>query len=101
MGKVNEQWASKVLGVPRFRPNGPDLLNDKILIEVKSHMLGHAGKAPEYLSWTAHEHQVQYPFTEGFEGRTNYWALTSYRISIPREEVPEEYQVMTYLLKEK
>lgn len=78
MPLTNEIWASQVLGIPLNPENGPDLLDEAKLVEVKFNLI--ARDYPK--SWTVQDHQMQYPNElqrTGYWGLGNYWLRDSVR----------------------
>ena len=64
MAAVNEQWASKNLGIPRSS-NGPDLQGSGIAVEIKF--------CSTWLLWNVMEHQMRYGIPD-----KAYWGLGIY-----------------------
>lgn len=69
---INEEWAAKVLGM-KVLPEGPDLIDNKKIVEVKFSLINIEKKYP--LSWTVLEYQMAYP--QEF-GKMAFWGLGKY-----------------------
>lgn len=73
---TNERWAARVLNMNVNPGNGPDLIDDDKVVEVKFKLI-----YPErytHTSWRVLQYQMNYP--QEF-GRTGYWALGTYSLN--------------------
>lgn len=76
MPRVNEVWAAKVLNMELNGTFGPDLVDDKKIVEVKFFLVDLEEKYSK--AWTVLEHQMNYG-----SNKQAFWALGSYRLSSP------------------
>jgi hypothetical protein len=83
---VNERWASKVLGMGLNGHNGPDLVNDRCIIECKF-TLTYDGENNYHISWTVSEHQMDYDKQNG--EKNAYWGLGTYRLVKPVKKITQ------------
>lgn len=90
MPYINHEWAAKVLGMQVNPHQGPDLIDEKKLIEIKFTLISE-GKYP--IAWTVLEHQMNYP--QKYQ-KPGFWGLGKYWLKIPVEEIntknPEELE---------
>jgi len=78
---VNQNWASKVLGMQINPHKGPDLISDDKIVEVKFTII--RPRDYNYISWRVLRHQLEYYKERG----TAYWALGTYRMDRMISEV--------------
>ncbi len=81
MPLVNEKWASKVLGVPLNLGNGPDLVDQGKIIEIKFKLM--LQNEYTHICWRILGHQRKYLHTE----KKAYWGLGQYWMSKPVSEI--------------
>lgn len=81
MPKVNETWAAKVLKMKLNLHNGPDLIDDLKIAEVKSCLFPNKGN---YSKWNILEHQTEYPKIEKKEG---FWIAINYYLEKPVSKI--------------
>ena len=77
---VNEEWAAQVLNMQVNSEPGPDLIDDKKIVEVKFTLINVPRRYP--LSWTVLEYQMDYPQEhekKGFWGLGIYWMKKAVR----------------------
>ena len=83
---VNHEWAAKVLGMRVNPQKGPDILDDRKVIELKFSLTnGPRGRYP--LSWTVLEYQMDYS-----NGRIAYWGLGTYTLACNVSEIKTQKQ---------
>ena len=81
--RLHEQFVSRVLDVPVYTHNGPDLFDDgATFLEVKFSLVHNEYTGP--VSWTVLGHQMAYDSL--FSGN-GFWALGKYTLAIPCEQV--------------
>lgn len=97
MSRVNERWAAKVLGMDLNKPNGPDLISDSCIMEVKFTLIA-GNKYP--LTWTVLEYQMDY--AAAFNDRAAYWGLGTYDLTTPVSKIKTESpRVLESLVRER
>ena len=74
MGRVNEEWTAKVLGMKTNPSFGPDLIGDDKVVEVKFNLVNPSKYS--HRSWRVLEHEMNYA-NNRVEG---YWALGFYSL---------------------
>lgn len=77
---VNHQWAAKVLGMNLNQNPGPDLIDNKKIVEIKFTLVDSKGIYP--LAWTVLEYQLDYA-----DSKTGYWGLGKYWLDRPISKV--------------
>jgi len=82
---VNQNWASRVLGVPINPHKGPDLIDNKKVVEVKFTII--RPRKYNYISWRVLDYQAEYDKVRP----TAYWALGTYAMDrmISEVQIPE------------
>lgn len=83
---LNQAWASEVLGIPMNPHKGPDLIDDKKVVEVKFALFDPDGPDKK-ISWRTLEHQLTYPDDYELPG---FWALGEYWMDRPVSKVTKE-----------
>lgn len=84
MHNANEIWAADVLGMNVNPEDGPDLIDNRKIVEVKFTLVS-PRKYPE--AWTVLEHQMNYPQDCN---KTGFWGLGKYWLKIPVREIHEK-----------
>lgn len=79
----NERWAAQALGMQVNSHKGPDLIDDKKIIELKFKVV----YPDEYMhiSWRVLEYQMDYDKNQG--KREAYWGLGTYLLAKPISEI--------------
>ncbi|MFH1501387.1 MAG: hypothetical protein ABIE22_05595 [archaeon] len=79
---INHQlWASSVLGMQPNPHKGPDLTDEKKVVEVKFALI-HPGQY-NHICWKAQGHQIDY----SEQGRNAYWGLGVYTLDRPIKQI--------------
>jgi len=78
MPSVNEQWAARVLNMTWNSGNGPDLFDDKKIVEAKFLNQNYLDSINYAGNWTTFDFQLDYS-----PEKARYWALGTYTLSIP------------------
>jgi len=81
MPRVHEEWVANVLKMEWNRGNGPDLIDEKKIVEVKSCLFPNK---KNYMKWNILEHQMNYP---EIENKPGFWAAMNYSISKPVSQI--------------
>lgn len=81
MHHVHHLWAAEVLGMQVNPEEGPDLIDNDKIVEVKFTLVV-PDKYPE--AWTVLEHQMSYP--QQYQ-RKGFWGLGKYWLKVPVEEI--------------
>ena len=81
MPRLNEEWAANVLNMSRNKGNGPDLIDDEKIVEVKFTLYPNK---KDYKKWNILEHQMHYP--ENTE-KIGFWGAGIYSLSKPISEI--------------
>ena len=82
----HHEWAAEALGMAINPGNGPDLLDDEKIVEIKFAIINPKNpRNPRYpRAWTVDEKQMQYP--EDWQ-RTGYWGLGLYELNKPVKSI--------------
>jgi len=78
MKKANHAWAARVLNVPENLHEGPDLIDDRRVVELKFKLMD-----AESRKWTVLDYQLEY---NKLRGRA-YWGLGKYLLDRDVSEV--------------
>jgi len=76
MPKINYAWAARVLGMTLNPNEGPDLLDDNKVVELKFTLVDPKGRYSQ--AWTVLEYQMEYG-----NGNSAFWGLGQYWLKYP------------------
>ena len=82
MHYINEEWASKVLGIPTNEKDGPDLINDNLFVEIKFCLYPNQ---KNYAKWTVLGHQTEYQ--KKHKDKIGFWGLGTYSLKKTVSEI--------------
>jgi len=83
---INESWAAEVIGAELNRNNGPDLVSNNYVMEVKFALINNDHTKKKYpLSWTVFEYQLDYN-----KEKDAYWGLGTYKLNKPVSKIRTE-----------
>ena len=85
VSRTNEIWAAKVLRMQTNEGNGPDLLDEGKIVEVKFTLINPKGNQGHYpKAWTVLEHQLD--FADLWTGQS-FWAMGTYELDRPFRKI--------------